>query len=905
MRVRSIAVSGWRCFAEPVHIGPFGDRINLIHAPNGTGKSTLFDALRRALFDGHRAGGRETQSLRPWGRELSPTAVVEFEHDGVEYRVEKRFLDRPHARLDRKEDGRYVPLAEGDAADAKLRQLFCAAAPGQQAAAGPEYWGICGVLWMPQGGLELHGVDATLSATIQRSLGAEVTGGAEGNRIANAIEARQARIFTPTGQYRRGVNAARVVLLEKQAAELRAARDAVAADVRAFEALSDEVAALESGRQNAQLAERRAAESSASLRQSAQAYAVLRQQQRERDLAEQQARTAVSELARRVESLEAARRALESATADASRLAAEAPGLQADQQQKRAAAQQAAADVGRRRAERQALAAEQAAAADAAEFARVGEQARSLEARLARVREIDRQAARIDDALKELRAPSAEVLAAMQASAAERAATQAKLDASLITLQFVPAAATEVDVRTGEPAGRRPAAAGVPTVVRGSPEVVIEIAGVGQFKASGPAGDIAPLRRRLAHIEAALARQAGPFGTADLGELQRRHLAAAELRAQLAPAKSERGSLLAGRTVDQLADQAARARGHVAEVAAAHPGWAEQPPNAAELAADAAARAGETERQVADAERVWELAQKAAAEAESACTRHRDLTVDASARAEAARASLAALEDGLTDAARHDRLREGRQKLHDAQQTAAAAREALAGHAADPAAAATAAEQAHARAAQHLREMELREQHARGRLAALAATGAYSKLASLDEQAAAVDDELARERASAEALLLLHNTVQSERGRAVHSVRGAVETRVTTLLHRIAGPRMGPVRLNNGFAAEGIAPAAAERVLALGQISVGEAEQVQFAVRLALADVLAQDQPQMVLLDDALVSTDGQRTAQIIQILQAAADRLQVILLTCHSERYALLADARRFDLAEVLAARG
>ena len=53
MIVRSIAVANWRCFLEPVVIGEFTDGLNIVHAPNGTGKSKLFEALRHAMLDGH------------------------------------------------------------------------------------------------------------------------------------------------------------------------------------------------------------------------------------------------------------------------------------------------------------------------------------------------------------------------------------------------------------------------------------------------------------------------------------------------------------------------------------------------------------------------------------------------------------------------------------------------------------------------------------------------------------------------------------------------------------------------------------------------------------------------------------------------------------------------------------
>ena len=66
MILRSLRVQGWRCFADPVAVGPFSDGLNVLHAPNATGKSTLFEALLRGLLDGHRVSGREVEALRPW-----------------------------------------------------------------------------------------------------------------------------------------------------------------------------------------------------------------------------------------------------------------------------------------------------------------------------------------------------------------------------------------------------------------------------------------------------------------------------------------------------------------------------------------------------------------------------------------------------------------------------------------------------------------------------------------------------------------------------------------------------------------------------------------------------------------------------------------------------------------------
>ncbi len=93
MILNSIQVEGWRCFASPFSVGEFGTGLNIIHGPNGIGKSTIMMALARGLFDSHHVGGEEIKSLRPWGRELAPKVMIEFEQDGQQFRLRKQFLE--------------------------------------------------------------------------------------------------------------------------------------------------------------------------------------------------------------------------------------------------------------------------------------------------------------------------------------------------------------------------------------------------------------------------------------------------------------------------------------------------------------------------------------------------------------------------------------------------------------------------------------------------------------------------------------------------------------------------------------------------------------------------------------------------------------------------------------------
>ena len=99
----------------------------------------------------------------------------------------------------------------------------------------------------------------------------------------------------------------------------------------------------------------------------------------------------------------------------------------------------------------------------------------------------------------------------------------------------------------------------------------------------------------------------------------------------------------------------------------------------------------------------------------------------------------------------------------------------------------------------------------------------------------------------------------------------------------------------------GVIPEALGKPVEIDNISGGEQEQLYLATRLALADVLTRDERQLVVLDDVLTSTDAERLARVMVILEEAAQRLQILVLTCHPERYRGLKEASFFDLEAVL----
>ena len=71
------------------------------------------------------------------------------------------------------------------------------------------------------------------------------------------------------------------------------------------------------------------------------------------------------------------------------------------------------------------------------------------------------------------------------------------------------------------------------------------------------------------------------------------------------------------------------------------------------------------------------------------------------------------------------------------------------------------------------------------------------------------------------------------------------------------------------------------------QLSDGTREQIAILARLAFADMLQeQGLPALIVLDDALAFSDSARLARMFAILEKAARRMQIIILTCREDQF-------------------
>jgi len=198
MKLQRIRIEQLRQFRQPFVLDGLQPGLNLIHGPNESGKSTLVRAIRAAFFERYRSTA--VDDLRPWGDSAAaPTIELDFEHQGQLWRLTKSFLQRKRCDLTVGTDS----YSEDDAEE-KLAELLGYQYP-KRGVSKAEHWGIPGLLWVEQGtGQDLeqsveHAGDHLKSAL--NSLVGEVASSG-GDELIDAIRAQRDTLLTGTGKPR-------------------------------------------------------------------------------------------------------------------------------------------------------------------------------------------------------------------------------------------------------------------------------------------------------------------------------------------------------------------------------------------------------------------------------------------------------------------------------------------------------------------------------------------------------------------------------------------------------------------------------------------------------------------------------------------------------------------------------
>lgn len=851
MKLLSIRLNNVRRFTDPVDIGDIGPGLNVLSAPNESGKSTVFDALHAVFFHDRKSWGKEVRALQPHAGG-DPEVSVSLESDGQIYRIEKSWTKktgRGEIRVFR--DGQLAHQA--DDAEAWLSGLVKA----------PKDGGPAGLLWVRQGLLGL--ADGKETATARRNLATSVTGEIEamtGGRQMDAIlrdaQSELDRYVTTRGPKKGGPLAEaeeQVKTLEARAEELTAKATHLRADLDRRSQLSRELEDL----QNPEAAAERQAKlaEAKNVHEAALRHAEDLNRARDAETAAAAAlnnhEAAIKRLATELDEARTARDAL--AAAETALVAARTVVAEKDATQATArAAYEAAlkAEETARTQHRRAVKAEQAAQA----ATRRDELTKRLQTALETRERVETLSAQAQVGIDAKTLQSLEDLA--RSLSVARMARDAAAPA--VTLRYV-AGRTDGVALNGVALAENTR---VPLPEGGR----LDIDGIATVQVDpGAGGDDTSVAKAQAALEAALTRH----GLADLAAARQSAHDRTTTQTALNEAKAAL-KLAAPEGVEALQTAlAALPAPVVADDSLPSVAVAEDLETAAQAALQDAARGLETARGAAETARQSEIR----------CVSERD-----SAEARAKRAELA-LSDHDDPQGALTALRAGLPGLRDAAEQAKATRCKLETDAPDLAAATAKL----TRLTSATKATEARTREVDKDLAALQSR--------IDIQAGeAVDEELSEVQGRLETARAQHAAVVFEVD-VLKRLIAALDSARTTARDRYVQPVLAELEpLVRMIWPEAALRFDAETLLPTGLLrtgteedfdvlSGGTQEQIALLVRLAFARILTRSgTPAPVILDDAIVYTDDARIEAIFDALTRQADDLQIIVLSCRQKAF-------------------
>ncbi len=877
----------------PVVAGPFAPGLNILAAPNETGKTTLLKAAGRALFDRHTCTAREIKNLRPVGTALAPVVTVDFTTVAGRFRVEKTFLQSFRSELHEyhgADDWRLV--ADGDAADDRLNALLQSSKPGRGATE-IAHWGMLGYLWTRQGEL------AEWPEWHRNAAGQLVQGMLVKVEIDPFIEAVRERLwaaylenFTPaTGQPKAGgtllAAEAKLARVEEELAEIAGTRQQLQADEETYLRLADELPRREAEH----AACRREADR---LREAANQVAVLTSEA-------EKSRQAFETAQDRLRAVRRDADALEHHAREGTELARQFATAETDLQRR----QQATV-----RAEDAIRTLETAREENAAALA-VVQAAVHRSGRLAKHRQTAENAARHAAALERCNAEVAAIETSTRARAeiptvppaklrsleklAESVRTnRARVEALSLSVELLPSADVVVTARTDEaPAAALPVIrAGATHVLRAVGSAVLDLPGWGQVRVRSGAGEARALGETLAVDEATLRSELSELGAPDVETMRGFVETARALDARLSAAHKALAAVLGGEeTADALRTKLAGERRQLQaledelgltdeERAVSRPDLdaAEQRAlvqsesrrqeqkeldhrlKAAREAAGDAARAGEqAERALLTLRLQQENLQRQSADIlarypeglQAARDAAEETFVEAKIIHQRAQAKLPPDADTLPD--RHRR-------------------------------AAAAVEQVHGELTRKRDTLAA----LRGRLELLGSQSLHSREAACQAERETLAAQVTHARARSRAARLVHDLIARRKQAATLAVLAPLQERLGARFAQVSGERDRRVFLDQSLAVRGLGRKDGELVH-FADLSQGAKEQLLLCLRLAIAEELAGkgEGPQSLILDDVLVNTDADRQQRVLDLLSDAAGRgLQILVCTCHPDRY-------------------
>jgi DNA repair exonuclease SbcCD ATPase subunit len=912
MRLLSLEVKGAACFRNPIRLGEFDPQINIIYGPNECGKSTLITCLARAFFDKSNTRAQEVESLRPWRTALSPEVSVEFlVGSGTEcmrYRLNKGFLDRAYTHLSEWTGAGYELLADGDKAEEIVRGMWRSSAPARGATK-IDHWGLARLLWFRQESERFERPplnDETLLNELRQTLQV-MTITKEEEALFGLLEAELTKMVT--GKRRDFVRNSPIDQLRKQRDELTATIAEVAERLESVEELSERVAYLQAAISKS-VSDRDA--------KKAEQNQLLGEVERVKELRNriEVAQGQLRELRARHETLRADKEAVKNARESIDKLDKELQPMKADCERVESEMRDLGKRIDEKEEEQKDLRERLREAKSKLDRCRRVKQLRSWAQQIEQIRSLlDKLKGKTEELdkvkadLKSLSVPSREEVERAEELRSQVAALEARLKAvglsfevvahADVALEFDPEE-TNAKPEEGEPrAARSDLRAGESKTFHASQAATLRVPDLLTVRVKSGSGEVASVREELGEAQTEAAALLSRYSAGSTAELHQIVAEADRLRnlqgrlqkeiAELTPIdRADLEEDLEG-LEDRLKSGLASENLSMHDLASVDPGDEDQ----------LGAEVDKLETDDRHVQEELDELRKTVAEDREHCAR---LTAQIEGNQDLRKLHQARIENALKDYGGDESVldRQLSEACHEVDCKEGAIK-ALIGQlppeSEDPVKRCEALQIEIDNIERDLESKRREMNQIEGRLEEIAQSDLYLERARAEERLDLTKRELHRELVRARALRLIQVLFERHKQAMSVGLSKPIEDKVSSYWGYVRD--RSDVRASLSADIELALLDGSGASLEPDLFSAGAREQLYVIARLAVAELLSSREPQIVVLDDALVFTDSHRHDRMLEIVKQLSEKMQILILTSHEDRFRALPGAR-FDLAEL-----
>ena len=908
MIIRGIHVEHWCCIAQ-LDLDDLPPGIVVLHGPNRTGKSSLVKALRGCLFDfDHDTTRSQFKSSVPWNSSATPKLAVEFETAGRLYRIVKVFSKKSDGltKLEQQGDGQWHVVEDSPKeVSRRTRELL---------GADKSTLGLNQLLWPEQGEIDLPDVkalDHSLERQLVSVLGVMVTG--QDLRFKQVLDKRCKEWFSPGGKARQKS----LLTLWQEQREQRQKK--LAEEQVKYRELEQAISGLEECESH--LPELRKAVLAAGQELAEREQERERSQQRR-----QQYELALRDFRVTEQQALAARNALQSfhdakcrwQEAEAQTVRAEAAEQRTREESVHLATEhdKIACQLHAVRLDEEKSQGGLEEIEDRRKLVQLAERRARLAKDLGQVRQLQQETVELQGHLKHTLAPDKSTMDALHENRLKASKYRAQLHAGELTLTVTLEQPSRCQLRLDDgPSKTEELAPGQkhswPFRQRGH----FELPDIGCVEISRPQKDIDLERTagQLGKLDQEYRQNVHAFGEQpdDEGCMNRLAERWAEREEALAKLAATWAALqqLAPHGLVALESEWSRLDSQRRIVLDRRPDLAEWTPAEQETQQ----REGEFRAQCAALQRTRKDLELAEKQAKQALQKAQAVEWDSNQKAVAARTTsknaLAEMQrlgdelslqgileqadrDHATAAQRLDEARLSNEEM-TIDQRFQNARGALKNR------------------QERLQQLKDEMNRYRGRLEG--SEGLHTRLADAEAAVREADELLAREHLEAEAHKRLRDLFEACRDCQVQEVMRPIGDRVLNWAQSLGLNEYREVRFGERFLPEGLVlrNGDLDRVHCLSEESYGTSEQLSLLVRLAIGGILANGEPAVTILDDPLAHADAVKHRRILDIMRLAtegnpawtppAGQLQILIFTCHPDRFDYLTGVRQIDLGKLI----